>query len=65
MGFTEIRYEMRDGIDSQAVFWTGRSADVDEGVTAFLGKRPPRFTLHPSADMPPFCPWWPPRPVEP
>jgi hypothetical protein len=27
-------------------------------VTAFLEKRPARFTLRPSADMPPFYPWW-------
>jgi hypothetical protein len=30
-------------------------------VTAFLEKRPPRFTLRPSQDMPPFYPWWQPR----
>jgi len=45
-------------IDSQAMFHTGRAADAYEGVTAFLEKRPARFTLRPSADMPPFYPWW-------
>ncbi len=35
----------------------GRSADTREGVTAFLEKRPPRFAMRLSADMPPFYPW--------
>jgi hypothetical protein len=35
----------------------GRSADAREGATAFLEKRPPRFAMRPSADMPPFSPW--------
>jgi enoyl-CoA hydratase/carnithine racemase len=45
-------------IDSKAMFHTGRAADAYEGVTAFLEKRPARFTLRPSTDMPPFYPWW-------
>jgi enoyl-CoA hydratase/carnithine racemase len=45
-------------LDSQGMAWTGRSADAHEGVSAFLEKRPARFTLRPSADMPPFYPWW-------
>ncbi len=45
-------------LDSLGMFWTGRSVDAREGVSAFLEKRPARFTLSPSKDMPPFYPWW-------
>ena len=45
-------------LDSRCMDWTGSSADAREGVSAFLEKRAARFTLRPSADMPPFYPWW-------
>ena len=45
-------------VDSKCIFWAGQQADAKEGVTSFLEKRPARFTLRPSRDMPPFYPWW-------
>jgi len=49
-------------LDSRCLFWMGQSADAREGVSAFLEKRPARFGMRPSRDMPAFYPWWPPRP---
>jgi enoyl-CoA hydratase/carnithine racemase len=45
-------------IDSRAIHARGASADAREGVTAFLEKRPARFTDRVSKDMPSFFPWW-------
>ena len=45
-------------VESPAIYHAGRSADAREGITAFLEKRPARFTDKPSKDMPPFYPWW-------
>ena len=45
-------------IDSHGMAYMGRSADAAEGVSAFLEKRPARFAMRVSADMPHFYPWW-------
>jgi len=45
-------------LDSQGMFFTGKSADAREGIRSFLEKREPNFTGKPSTDMPEFYPWW-------
>ncbi len=45
-------------IDSRGIQAMGGSADAHEGVAAFLEKRPAKFTMRPSTDMPAFFPWW-------
>src|ERR1700728_1576980 len=44
-------------IDSRAIYDTGRMADADEGIVAFLEKRPARWSLTPSNDLPKWFPW--------
>lgn len=34
--------------------WLGKQADAAEGITSFLEKRPPRWRLRPSVDVPEF-----------
>ena len=45
-------------VDSRAIQSRGQSADVREGVSAFLDKRPAVYTDQVSTDMPAFFPWW-------
>jgi enoyl-CoA hydratase/carnithine racemase len=48
-------------VDSKCIYFMARSPDAIEGVTSFLQKRPPKFIMKPSRDLPPFYPWWPAR----
>ena len=45
-------------VDSRAIWERGRTEDAREGVTSFLEKRPARFPMKVSSDMPSFYPWW-------
>ncbi|MBW2202471.1 MAG: crotonase/enoyl-CoA hydratase family protein [Deltaproteobacteria bacterium] len=45
-------------IESKCIYWLGLKPDSKEAVDAFHEKRPPKFTMKPSSDMPEFYPWW-------
>jgi enoyl-CoA hydratase/carnithine racemase len=45
-------------VDSRAIQELGRMADAAEGVTSFLEKREPNWTLRPSVDTPDVFPDW-------
>jgi len=45
-------------VDSRGIYARGASADVREGVSAFLQKRKANFPMKVSDGMPPYFPWW-------
>jgi len=45
-------------IDSRCFYWMGHQKDSQEGVESFLEKRPPKFAMKVSSDMPDFYRWW-------
>lgn len=51
-------------IESKCLHYMFQSPDIQEGVDSFLQKRPPRFEMKPSKEMPDFYPWWTDRPYE-
>jgi enoyl-CoA hydratase/carnithine racemase len=44
--------------DSKCIYWAGQQKDAYEGVSSFLEKRPPKFSMSAATDMPDFYPWW-------
>jgi enoyl-CoA hydratase/carnithine racemase len=45
-------------LDSRLIHAMGASPDAYEGVQSFLEKRPARFTMQASSDLPGPFPWW-------
>jgi enoyl-CoA hydratase/carnithine racemase len=45
-------------LDSRLIHAMGASPDAYEGVQSFLEKRPARFTMKVSRDLPDVFPWW-------
>ncbi len=45
-------------LESKALNWIFGTAEAKEGVMSFLEKRPPKFPMKLSKDMPKFFPWW-------
>ena len=45
-------------IESKSLNWIFGTPDAREGTQSFLEKRPPKFPMRISKDMPRFYPWW-------
>jgi len=45
-------------VDSRVIDFMGRGPDAREGVESFLEKRPAKFSMKVSTDLPDFYPWW-------
>jgi enoyl-CoA hydratase/carnithine racemase len=45
-------------LESQAIFELGNRADSAEGVSAFLEKRPAKWTMTVPTNLPDWYPWW-------
>jgi enoyl-CoA hydratase/carnithine racemase len=51
-GETDI--DRAEDLEARAFWWTGTQPDAREGVRAFLERRPPRWSMRASTDMPDF-----------
>jgi enoyl-CoA hydratase/carnithine racemase len=52
----ETDVERAEDVEARAFWWTGTQPDAREGVRAFLERRPARWSMRPSTDMPDFLP---------
>lgn len=61
--FSQIAYEMADGVATITIYELGQGPDTAEGVRSFLEKRPPKFTAR-IDDFTGILPEWPQRPED-